>query len=137
MVRVGSDDRGPAGDLFRPPWLSAILGAMNDEDLRRLETVGAYADLPAGLVLIERGQYGTGVYVILDGTVVVEAPEGDLEFGPGSLIGERALVSPIGKRAARVRATTDLRVLAVDRGEFDRLCADDPALAHRLVDAGA
>ena len=110
---------------------------MNDDDLRRLETVGAHAEIPAGLVLIERGQYGTGVYVILDGTVLVEAPEGDLEFGPGALIGERALVSPNGKRAARVRATTDLRVLAVDRGEFDRLCAEDPALARRLVDAGA
>jgi CRP-like cAMP-binding protein len=92
---------------------------MNDDDLRRLETFGA------------------GVYVILDGTVVVEAPEGDLELGPGALIGERALLSADGKRKARVRATSDLRVLAVDRIEFDRLCADDLAFAGRLVDAGA
>jgi CRP-like cAMP-binding protein len=107
---------------------------MNDDDLRRLETAGAQADIPAGQVLIERGQYGAGVFVILDGTVVVEAPEGDLEFGPGAVIGERALASARGRRAARVRATTDLRVLAVDRHEFERLCADDPALARRLVE---
>lgn len=110
---------------------------MNDDDLRRLETVGAHAEIPAGRVLIERGQFGAGLFVIIDGTVVVEAPEGNLEYGPGALIGERALVSRDGKRSARVRATTDLRVLAVDRGEFDRLCADDPSLARRLVDGGA
>ena len=111
--------------------------SMIAEDLRRLEAVGAHAEIPAGLVLIERGQYGAGVYLILEGTVVVEAPEGDLEFGPGAVMGERALVSPHGKRATRVRATTDLRVLTVDRGEFDQLCAQDPALAGRLIDAGA
>lgn len=57
---------------------------MNDDDLPRLEKAGAQAEIPAGHVLIERGQYGAGVYVILDGTVVVEAPEGDLELGPGA-----------------------------------------------------
>ena len=95
------------------------------------------AAIPAGRVLIERGQVGSGLYVILEGTVVVEAPEGDFEFGPQSLIGERALLSASGKRAARVRATSDLRVIAVDRNEFDRICADDPAFARRLADGGA
>jgi CRP-like cAMP-binding protein len=106
---------------------------MNADDLRQLEAVGAEAELPAGHVLIERGQYGSGVYVILEGSVVVEAPEGNLDFGAGSLIGERALLSEQGRRAARVRATTDLRVLAVDRQEFERLCAADPGFAGRVV----
>jgi CRP-like cAMP-binding protein len=110
---------------------------MDDDDLRRLEEVGSVAEIVAGHVLIERGQFGSGLYVILEGTVVVEAPEGDVEFGPRSLIGERALLSASGKRQARVRATSDLRVLAVDRHGFERLCSDDPAFARRLADAGA
>ena len=108
---------------------------MDSDDLRRLEEAGAVAEIPAGQVLIERGQVGSGLYVILEGTVVVEAPEGDIEFGPHSLIGERALLSAAGTRAARVRATTDLRALAVDRGKFEQLCADDPAFARRIADA--
>ena len=105
---------------------------MNPEDLRLLETVGAEAEVAAGQVLIERGQYGAGLYVIVEGTVVVEAPEGTRELGPGNFIGERALLSSDGKRTARVRATTDVRVLAVDRTDFERLCAGDPAFASRF-----
>jgi CRP-like cAMP-binding protein len=106
---------------------------MNSDDLRRLEAVGSAGTFPTGHVLIERGQHGGGLFLILDGTVVVEAPEGNLEYGSGSIIGERALLSPVGRRAARVRATSDLRVLAVDRGEFERLCADDAAFAERVA----
>jgi len=108
---------------------------MNDDDLRLFETVGAETTIPAGRVLIERGQDATGLFVVLDGTVLVEAPEGTRELGPGTCLGERALLSADGKRTARVRALSDLRVLAVDRVEFERLCADDPGLSTRVADA--
>lgn len=106
---------------------------MNSDDLRRFGEVGTTATFPAGHVVIERGQYGGGLFVILEGTVVVEAPEGNLEYGSGSVVGERALLSPTSTRAARVRATSDLRVLAVDRFEFERLCAEDEGLAQRVA----
>jgi len=110
---------------------------VNGDDLRRLEAVASVVAFPAGHVLIERGQHGGGLFVIVDGTVVVEASEGELEYGSGSVIGERALLSPAGTRAARVRATSDLRVLAVDRVEFERLCADDAAFADRVASLSA
>ena len=105
---------------------------MDSRDLELLEAVGTESVIPPGQVLIERGQPGTGLYVIVEGKVIVDAPDGTYEFGPGELIGERALLSPHGLRAARVRAETEVRVLAVDRAEFERLCADDPGLADRL-----
>jgi CRP-like cAMP-binding protein len=106
---------------------------VNDDDLRRLETVGSVVTFPTGHVLIERGQHGGGLFVIVEGTVVVEAQEGNLEYGSGSVIGERALLSPVGRRAARVQVTSDLRAVAVDRNEFERLCADDAAFAERVA----
>ena len=114
----------------------AILAIMNADDLHLLETAGAEAEVATGHVLIERGQHGAGLYVILEGTVIVEAPEGTRELGPGAVIGERALLSADGTRTARVRTTSDVRVLAVDRIEVERLCADDAGFARRLTDAG-
>ena|SRR5215218_797099 len=108
---------------------------MNDDDLRLLTDAGTETTAPAGHMLIERGQTGSGLYVILDGEVLIEAPEGTRELGPGAVIGERALLSQDGKRTARVRALTDVRLLAVGRADFDRLCADDAELVARVSDA--
>jgi CRP-like cAMP-binding protein len=111
---------------------SAILAGVNADDLQLLEAVGTESVIPAGRVLIERGHPGVGVYVIVEGRVIVEAPEGTRELGPGTLVGERALVSPDGVRTARVRTATEVRVLTVGRIEFEGLCANDPGLAERL-----
>jgi CRP-like cAMP-binding protein len=92
-------------------------------------------EFAAGNVLIERDQPGTGLYVVVKGHVVVEAPEGSRELGPGSVVGERALISADGMRTARVRALSDGVVVAVERAEVDRLCGEDPAFAERLARA--
>jgi CRP-like cAMP-binding protein len=107
---------------------------VDDDDLRRLEALGSKVPFAAGKVLIERGKPGTGLFVLLDGKVVVEAPEGTRAFGPGAVIGERALLSADGTRTARVLALTDGVVLAVERAEVDQLCAEDAAFAERLAE---
>jgi CRP-like cAMP-binding protein len=88
-------------------------------------------------VLIERGKPGTGLYVVVEGQIVVEAPEGTREFGPGAVVGERALLSEDGLRTARVRALTHGIVLTIERAEVDRLCAEDPGFADRLAQASS
>lgn len=107
---------------------------MDEIDLGRLKECGSVVAFSAGQVLVERGKPGTGLYVVVEGALVVEAPEGTREVGPGAVVGERALLSPDGLRTARVRALTDGVVVAVERAEIDRLCADDPAFAGRLAD---
>ena len=107
---------------------------MNEDDLRKLEAVGSELSFGAGQMLIERGKPGTGLYLVREGHIVVEAPEGTRELGPGSVVGERALLSEDGTRTARVRALTYGVVVAVDRAEVDRLCAEDPGFAERLAE---
>jgi len=106
---------------------------VDEDDLRKLEAVGSALSFGAGQMLIERGKPGTGLYVVVEGQIVVEAPEGTRELGPGSVVGERALLSEDGTRSARVRAVTHGVVVAVDRAEVDRLCAADPGFAERLA----
>jgi CRP-like cAMP-binding protein len=107
--------------------------SVDEDDLRKLEAVGSELSFGAGQMLIERGKPGTGLYVVREGHLVVEAPEGTRELGPGSVVGERALLSADGTRTARVRALTYGVVIAVDRADVDRLCAEDPEFAQRLA----
>ena len=108
---------------------------MDEDDLRRLEAVGSELSFGAGQMLIERAKPGTGLYVVVEGRVEVEAPEGTRELGPGAVVGERALLSEDGTRSARVRALTLGKVVAVERAEVERLCAEDPGFAERLARA--
>jgi CRP-like cAMP-binding protein len=105
---------------------------MGDTDLKLLRAAGIESTFAAGQTLIERGQPGSGVFVVLEGRVVVEAPEGTRELGEGAVIGERALMSEGGERTARVRALTEVRAVAVTREMFNELCAGDPGLADRI-----
>ena len=72
--------------------------------------------LAAGELLTRQGDPGRELFLLLDGVVVVEVDGRALaELGPGSVVGERALLEG-GVRTATLRATTPLRV-AVARGE--------------------
>ena len=83
-------------------------------------------------MLIERGQHGAGLYVILAGSIIVEAAQGQTrELGPGSYVGDLALRSRDGRRTARVRARTDVRAAAVPRSTFEDLRAGDLQLRRR------
>ncbi len=108
---------------------------MIDDDLRKLEAAGTEFSFGSGQVLIERGDPGTGLYLLLEGQLVVETPDGRLEYGPGSVVGERALLTEDGLRQARVQALTPGVAVAVGRAEIDRLCAEDPAFVERLAGA--
>jgi CRP-like cAMP-binding protein len=110
---------------------------VDEEDLRKLEAVGTELSFGAGQMLIERDKPGTGLYVVVEGRIVVEAPEGTRELGPGSVVGERALLSEDGLRSARVRALTFGKVVTVDRAEVERLCAEDPGFAERLAQSSS
>ena len=108
--------------------------AVNEDDLRKLKAAGTELSFDSGQVLIERSSPGTGVYVVVEGQIGVETPnDGLLELGPGSVVGERALFSEDGLRQARVRGLTHGVVVAVDRAEVERLCAEDPEFAERLA----
>jgi hypothetical protein len=62
-------------------------------------------EAPAGQVLVEIGQPGSGLFVIQDGEVQVEFSRRAAMRGPGDFSGEIALLTD-RPRTARVRATT-------------------------------
>lgn len=108
----------------------------SDLDDAALEHVAGLADeftAPAGQVLAEKGQPGAGVFILEEGTVVVETPtHGRVELGPGEVFGELAVLTE-HDRSARVRAVTDVSGLAIRRSDMLELLETEPALTLALL----
>ena len=111
-----------------------IFQGLSDELLEEIASVAHEEEFPAGFVLIEAGQAGTGMFVLLDGRVSVHARGVDTELGPGEVIGEVALLRKDSRRIARVQALTPVRCLAISRSDFRDLVTTNGALAVALLE---
>jgi CRP-like cAMP-binding protein len=108
-----------------------LFSDLDDEQLDVLAAGTREFSVAAGRPLIQRGDPGSGLFVLEEGRAVVDAPEGSRELGPGDVFGERALLDGV-ERTARVRAETDVRCLAIPRPELERVLAARPDLQERL-----
>ena len=126
-MRVMSRD---AIDLLRA---IPIFSQLDAQALGQVASIASRLDAAKGSVLIERAQPGSGMFVILQGTVVVELRERTVELGAGEFIGELSLLTDHAQRSARVRATTDIRCLAIGRAEFAGLLEHHPQIAIPML----
>jgi CRP-like cAMP-binding protein len=113
---------------------SSVFASFDDEALERLAAPFSEVELPANQVLIEPRQPGAGLFVICEGTVVVEAPGVEHELGEGEVVGEISLIEEDGLRRARVVAKTPVRCLALSRADFEQMLESEPELAGAMRD---
>lgn len=105
-----------------------LLADLDAEPLARIARMASEFEAPENLVLIERGQVGSGMFILKEGEVVVELKNGEVRLGPGEYFGEMALLSESGRRTARVRTLTRVRCLAIGRADFTALLQEEPRL---------
>lgn len=90
--------------------------------------------LREGATLVEQGEAGTELYLLLDGVLRVEVDGAAVaEIGPGALVGERALLEG-GRRTATLRAVTACKVAVASGDELDRDALAEVSLGHRRED---
>ncbi len=94
---------------------------LSEEALAHVARCATEFEVSSGHVLMERRQPGSGLFVIQEGSAVVELPDREIELGPGEFFGELALLDDRAVHSARVRTTSTLRGLAISRGDFDDL----------------
>jgi CRP-like cAMP-binding protein len=112
---------------------SDLFHDLDDDALERVAADATEYDCPADTVLIEPNRPASGVFVIVDGTVVAETHDGrHHELGRGSSVGELSILADT-VRTGRVWAKTPVRALALDRNEFERVLAEEPAVARSLL----
>ena len=88
----------------------------------------------AGQVLVEQGEPGDELFLLLDGVLAVEVDGNALaELGPGALLGERAILEG-GKRTSTLRAVTTCRVAVAPCDAVDVEALVELSRGHRRED---
>ena len=114
--RESHTDNTPWGDEDSPAVVAAAESALERELSRGVLRGSEKLErrkLEAGEVLVQQGDEGSDVYLLLDGVLEVEVDgEQVAEMGPGTMLGERASLEE-GTRTATLRALTKSRVAVV------------------------
>jgi CRP-like cAMP-binding protein len=120
------------GLLERVPSLRRLGGGA----LRSLAIAAESLSLQAGDVLFSAGDTADGAFVVQQGSLSLKpggAGEEEVVAGPGTLLGETALLAPT-KRPATAIAREPARVLRVSRATFLKILDSYPEAAQRLRD---
>lgn len=90
-------------------------------------------DVAAGETLFEKGDAGDTMYVVLEGRIEVSV-NGELvdSLGPGSLLGEMAIVSE-QPRSASATAAEDSKVVSIDETWFIYLIRQTPTFGIHVM----
>lgn len=123
-------------DLTHAESLRAIpmFADLDDIGLWHVSELATEVTVPAGHVLLQPGQEGAGMFVIIDGEVAVELPGGThIGCTGGEFIGELSLLVDGLVHTGRVRAATPCTCLAIGRDDFGRLLVTYPQIAVSML----
>jgi CRP-like cAMP-binding protein len=106
--------------------LASLIEELDDNAMMRYEK---------GRVIMQEGQAGVFMYIVLEGLVKITL-QGRVveEIGSGGIFGEMALVER-SERLASAIADTDCAVLAINRASFLSLVGDNPEFGLAILGA--
>lgn len=110
-----------------------LFAELDQATLEKVDAIAAEFEADPGHVLMERGQAGTGMFIIEEGSVRVEVPgDDDVVLGPGSFVGELSVLADT-PRTARVAVAEPLRAVAIRRNDLDDLLESEPRIALGML----
>jgi CRP/FNR family transcriptional regulator, cyclic AMP receptor protein len=110
-----------------------LFSGFNEDELRRVAELSRIAEVAAGTAVTQIGEPGDSFFIIIDGSVTVQTPVGvGSQLQPGDFFGEMSLLDG-EPRSATIVATTDVRLLIVDRSHFWRLLDETPDLVRGML----
>ena len=131
--REAHGDRTPWGDEESEAFVTQAETALERQLSRELMNGAApkRRKLEPGETLVEQGEVGNELYLLLDGVLAVEVDGGEVaEIGPGAILGELAVLEA-SERTATLRARTRCRVGIVPAELIDRSALEQLAAGRR------
>jgi len=116
-----------------------IFEKLSSADLEVLRTLWHPRELKANEVLFRKGESGSSMYIIEEGTIEISVPA-ELErkdirvslLSQGEFFGELSLVDGL-PRTAKATATSDTRVLEMMRDHFIKFVTGRPTVAISMI----
>jgi CRP-like cAMP-binding protein len=101
--------------------------------MTRLTAVAGEQSFAPGQFVVRQGQVGTGLYVVIEGSVRVLRGADELTtLGPGSFFGELSVIDQ-QPRNASVQAAEPTTCLAIASWDLLAMVESDPAFALNLI----
>lgn len=127
-------ERTPWGKEDSPAFVTEVETAVERELSHQIMRGGSkphYRKLSVGQALVEQGQPGEELFLLLDGVLSVEVDGKALaEVGPGAILGERALLEG-GTRTATLKALTPVRIAVATADQVSPEALAEVAGGHR------
>ena len=124
----------PWGDQDSPALATEVESALERQlsaDLMQGAAKPRVIKVEAGTAIVEQGDPGEELFLVLDGVVRVEVDgERIAEYGPGSMHGERAVLEG-GLRTSTVRAVTKCKLAVAKADQVDRKALQQLRAGHR------
>lgn len=111
-----------------------LFGGLTDEDLAGILEVGQPTSYAAGEAIVEEGDVGDGMYIVVVGEARVDVGGRYHVLKAGDFFGEMALISP-GRRMATVRAQADVEALKIPAEGFQAFLLAHPAVGLAMLKA--
>ncbi|PPD41402.1 MAG: cyclic nucleotide-binding protein [Methylocystis sp.] len=92
--------------------------------------------VPAGTLIVRRGDIAQSMYFIAEGEVEVELPGESVRLGVGQFFGEMAILHET-PRTANVRATQTTKLLILDAYDLQTLITRTPEIGQSIRDVAA
>jgi CRP-like cAMP-binding protein len=110
-----------------------LFKGLSKRSLVRIDQVADLRTVEEGETLVEQGQVGNEMMVVVSGTAVVKRGNRKVsELGVGDSFGEMALLDR-QTRSATVTATGPMQVLVIDGKTFRKLLTKVPGLTDSLL----
>ena len=103
--------------------------------VKRISTFPSAQKIPAHSIVIKEGDAGDSMFIILSGTVDVFKTDKMVKvatLGPGTFVGEGALVSG-APRNATIKAATDTKIAFFDIKAYNKLITSHPSIPITLM----
>jgi serine/threonine protein phosphatase PrpC len=105
---------------------------MSESRVIRLLNVSSVVSISSGQTIVIAGQRDTGLYIVLQGSVSLERPDGHCtELGQSDCFGQTSLAGA-GRSPVTATVREDAELLYLSRKRFDKLASRIPKLGRQL-----